>query len=923
MAGGSAALILCAVLGQAQTQAQTDPAEQVAQQAPPTPAPASSGSSDQIEEVVVSARLRAEAATESPVVVNALSAEAMEQNGVADFLHLEDQVPNLNISTGFNNDAIHVRGVGTTPNTNAGFEQQVGLFIDGAYYPNGHWLNDAFVDLQQVNVLEGPQGVYLGKNTIAGAIQISTKDPSNVFEGYVKSGYEFYAQERYVEAAVSVPLDDTLAIRFATRWSGQEGYMTNPITGGSGPNYRDNFERVTVAWKPNPDFDDTLKLSAGNYRDTGAGYTFVILGCGGPNNTPAVLGTYGPPGGSADCARTFSTSQGLTDPEDGRHDYDDIISYTATNTLRWRQDYGELTSISAWQGYVYRWLDDQCCTQPNGYGQVPAEIGSSNSALAEDVHYQTKFDFPVNALIGLYYQRTDFHTDAHFSIAPPVVNGLGVPQQWTDGNLTTGPGSSKAAYGEIQWHLTSTLEFDVGGRYSIEHQGFSITTTDVSTLFGPTLHVFALPHQGVNDEQTSYNFSPQATLTWRPANDIMAYVAYKTGFLAGGYSRVGGQNYGEAGSGYGFGPEKVQGGEVGTKFYLDDRKVQLNIAAYYYDYTGLQVNNYNPATTNFTVVNAGEAVDKGIEINGQWRIGDGFNLAGDVAYNDSYYAQFIGSCLSTDPTPARGCNVPVAGAPGVHEENFTGQHTDFAPLWAGHVQLQKVADLWDDWVLRSAVGMTITDKYTIAQFPIQPGYVKLNANVSFESGPMSFALIGQNLNNQFVCTSAYGRTLGAPSEIMCQADRGREVRIEATYRFGGEPSASAPAAAVPPPPPAPATPLPAPAQEAARSFQVFFDFDKSDISAAAAKVIQAAADVVKAGHVVQITVTGHTDTVGSASYNQGLSERRAMAVKAGLVADGVASGEISTAGVGKTGLLVPTADGVREPQNRRAEIMLR
>ncbi|HLY58425.1 MAG TPA: OmpA family protein, partial [Stellaceae bacterium] len=100
------------------------------------------------------------------------------------------------------------------------------------------------------------------------------------------------------------------------------------------------------------------------------------------------------------------------------------------------------------------------------------------------------------------------------------------------------------------------------------------------------------------------------------------------------------------------------------------------------------------------------------------------------------------------------------------------------------------------------------------------------------------------------------------------------------------------------------------------------DFDKSNITQAAAHVIQEAADAVKAGHVVQITVTGHTDTVGTASYNQGLSERRAASVKTQLVTDGVPGGEVTTIGVGKNGLLVPTADGVREPQNRRAEIVL-
>jgi len=135
------------------------------------------------------------------------------------------------------------------------------------------------------------------------------------------------------------------------------------------------------------------------------------------------------------------------------------------------------------------------------------------------------------------------------------------------------------------------------------------------------------------------------------------------------------------------------------------------------------------------------------------------------------------------------------------------------------------------------------------------------------------------------------------------------------------PPAAVETPAAPPPAETPPAPPPAPVPEAKRSFQVFFDFNKSDITAAAAKVIKAAADTAKSGQLVHIAVTGHTDTVGSAAYNQGLSERRAAAVKKQLVADGLSAGEIITLGVGKAGLLVPTADGVREAQNRRAEIV--
>jgi outer membrane protein OmpA-like peptidoglycan-associated protein len=170
-------------------------------------------------------------------------------------------------------------------------------------------------------------------------------------------------------------------------------------------------------------------------------------------------------------------------------------------------------------------------------------------------------------------------------------------------------------------------------------------------------------------------------------------------------------------------------------------------------------------------------------------------------------------------------------------------------------------------------------------------------------------------NGEFTVSPGAGGASRASTSIQDQA-----VLLGVKYEFGEPPPAPQPVA--PPPPVRPAPPPPAPVPEAQRAFQVFFDFNKSDLTGAARQVIKAAADAAQSGHFVHLVVTGHTDTVGSARYNQGLSERRADSVKNELVADGVPDAEITTLGVGKTGLLVPTADGVREAQNRRATIEL-
>lgn len=105
------------------------------------------------------------------------------------------------------------------------------------------------------------------------------------------------------------------------------------------------------------------------------------------------------------------------------------------------------------------------------------------------------------------------------------------------------------------------------------------------------------------------------------------------------------------------------------------------------------------------------------------------------------------------------------------------------------------------------------------------------------------------------------------------------------------------------------------------TYQVFFDFDKSELTPEARSILRQAAEHAKSGSSVRITLTGHTDTVGSAAYNMGLSDRRAQSAASEMIADGIPSPEIVTHGVGKSGLLVPTADGIREPRNRRVEIM--
>jgi outer membrane protein OmpA-like peptidoglycan-associated protein len=168
----------------------------------------------------------------------------------------------------------------------------------------------------------------------------------------------------------------------------------------------------------------------------------------------------------------------------------------------------------------------------------------------------------------------------------------------------------------------------------------------------------------------------------------------------------------------------------------------------------------------------------------------------------------------------------------------------------------------------------------------------------------------RSYNGHAVAFNTAGQGFATPASVRLGESYNHSILLGLRYNFGQ----------APPPPPAPA---PVPAQAPARSYLVFFDWDKATLTDRARQIIREAADNSTKVQYTRIEVNGYTDTSGTPKYNQGLSVRRARAVQAELVKDGVPAGAITIQGFGDTHLLVPTGPGVREPQNRRVEIIIR
>lgn len=201
----------------------------------PEPALAASGV---IEEIVVTARQRDESLQEAPVTITALSSDTIERLALNNLDQLSDLVPNLLVSYGSSGGAatVTLRGIGTGSGS-AGFSSAVGLLIDDVHSDRGRWIQGGIFDLEQVEVLKGPQSLYFGKNNTSGLIILRSRDPvpGDETEANFKVGYEFDAGEYLAEGGVSTSLSDTFAIRMAVRRTEQlDGWITNtaqPQTG--------------------------------------------------------------------------------------------------------------------------------------------------------------------------------------------------------------------------------------------------------------------------------------------------------------------------------------------------------------------------------------------------------------------------------------------------------------------------------------------------------------------------------------------------------------------------------------------------------------------------------------------------------------------------------------------------------------------
>jgi len=879
-------------------------------------AQAAASSDTALEEVIVTARRKEERLQSVPITITAFTAADIQQKNIESAQDLTEFVPSLimNNNAGFGS-GYSLRGQTASLGAGAGVvvyfaevplvngQTGIGTF-QGGTGPG------QFFDLENIQVLNGPQGTLFGRNTTGGAILFTPAKPTNDFEGYAEVTVGSYNWHE-LKAAVNVPIvNDKVLLRLATDIDMRDGYTTDVGPGAvHGKDYsnRDYWAfRATLVLRPSDDFENTTIFSS-LYRDEhGPG---VVLA--GINPAGALVSTIGLP-----AARKYLAQQNARGPRETENDplsIDKEWDYGVYNITRFDlTDRFSLKNIAAYQVDKNSAFLTDFDGSPFQIQDVIPRQGEPWTAASQQ--YSDELQFSGKALddrlqftFGGYLEYSSPTTFPEFDVIQDIQVA---PKTFVPTLIQVQEGStqrSQAAYGQASYDFGGVLpaldglKLTLGYRYTWDYR--SDDSAIVIPAFGGLCAVKAGSFAPNCLLASSGNFHAPtwtAGLDYQVTPSTLVYVKGSRGYKSGGFNL----STPKQSAFSSFKPEYVTEVEIGLKsdWELEGVKARTDLTLFHDDYTNIQrsvtqlINGLSSPVTE----NAASAEIQGIEFQGTVVPWEGTEFR--VAYSllDAKYNAFVD---------------PLVGSLAGLEYPFTPKNKISV---TAHQEIP-IPEAWGDLSLTAIYSYQshVRGDNTFSTTGLIDGYGILNLRADLKNVyrlPLDIGMFATNVTDELYVVKNFGlyNVFGVQS---LEYGAPRMIGAQIRYHFGGggeAPTASAPYT----PPPVAAVPPAAP-----RSYLVFFDFNKSDLTAQATQIVDQAASNAAPAHVTRLTVTGHTDTVGSDAYNMRLSRRRAESVAARLEKDGIASSEIEIVAKGKRDLLVPTADGVREPQNRRVQIV--
>lgn len=776
----------------------------------------------EMEEIIVTAQSRAQSVQDTPISLTAVGGDMLQDIVIQKAEDLQKLVPNFTMTeTGISTN-IFIRGLGS--GINQAFEQSVGYYVDGIAYTRAQQTRMPFMDLERVEVLRGPQTILFGKNSIAGALNIVTAQPTTSFEGYLTGTYEFENQEYIAEGAVSGPITDTVRARVAARWRDSDGYVRNLTLSRTEPKRDD----LTLRGIIEADVSDTVVANfKAEYSDFDVvGRSIEIL-----NERPAAAGPFAGRTYAQILVGGFGADRSVLDNVmDGNRSSNGDFSNNRQETYvgNIKVDIGgyELRSITGYAGLKY---DELCDCDYTGANVFLAGLREDYDQFSQEFRLTSPVNESYDFVAGAYYQTSKHDYSDNILVQPtsvlvPLINsqspGAGSAMAGTQAARNASVDSDLwSAFAQVNVRpFGDQLEFQLGARVSTETkegnrtltilrengdplpaqqaaaaavyaQVFRVSSTNLSSL-GPT-GAFLIGQLGslpVSGERKETRFSPDLKIVYTASEDVMLYGSYARGAKSGGFDfRANNRNfYPTMQDSFEFEDESANSFEVGTKATLG--AAQVSVAAFYTEFKDLQISIFD-GILGFNVGNAASARSQGIEADGRVRLSEYISLTGSVALTDFKFKDFRNGQCYFGQTP----NVDLNGDGRAELCDYTGQTNQLVSDVQGTVGLAANYPVFSGYRLDGAFDVFFTSKYhasnTFDPDLIQKGYATLGVRLGIgpDTGLWQVAFIGRNLTNERYIqfggdTPLSGSTFGVNSDYAF-ADRGRTLAIQARVNF--------------------------------------------------------------------------------------------------------------------------------------------
>ncbi len=747
-------------------------------------------------EIIVSARRRDESAQDVPIALSVIGASQLEATGNYSLTQIQQIVPSLQVFS-FNprNTNINIRGLGSNVAlTNDGLENGVGFYVDNVYYGRPGQSQFDLVDLQQIEVLRGPQGTLFGKNTTSGAINITSRKPSfdPEFSGEATVGDYGYYQLR--GSASGGLIDNLLAVRLSGSVTERRGFLYNDTQKERAQDYSNWSVRGQLLLTPSADLE--VRIIGDFSRQKQNHVLNVFADYFGTYDNGAVIANNFAQRAARFPGYTFPT----IDPfarrgEANSHYQSNMDGYGVSGQVDWDVGAAKLTSITA-----YRWWDWNPANDGDSTSLpviTKAQQANRQRQFSHEIRLASDSEGPIDYVVGAYYfwQVINGKGATAYGPAAGLWNLPAVPVAVSnaalngfEANSTSDPRTkSYALFGQLDWKFTDRLTLTAGLRYTREKKSgtfeqFHVAGIDLSTLPAAIANAARTIREQFNptNANLSTSFSDNslsglATLSWQFADNGLAYATYSRGNKSGGLNLTALP----VGIKPEVAPEKVDSYEVGLKTQWLDRKVTFNLAGFWTEISDYQtaITEQVTDTVNYRqyIANIPGVRSRGFEGDLSVAPSEWFSFYASAAYADTTYSDYPNAPQAPERLNIGGLqDLTGEQLPGVPKFTYTLGGDASAPLGAlGGRDLSLYGHA--DFSHRSSFNTSSSN----SRYADVPGYGIANARIGIrtEDGLFDLSIWVRNLFDK-----NYFQTLSAANTGLVTALIGEPRTIGATLR---------------------------------------------------------------------------------------------------------------------------------------------